>query len=157
VRRNQVYDDLRALGDALVPAIGQGLTDPDVQVRRNVALFLNAEGSSYSSFWGRPRLDIRPYLPALAAALADADSRVRGLSAHAIGLIGPEARSAVPVLITLLANPNEGSRGSACIALVGIGPPARAALPALRKALSDSSLNVRFQALRAIGSVNALH
>jgi HEAT repeat protein len=147
-----MYDELRLLGDASVPAIVAGLSDPDVQVRRNVALFLGAAGGSWHAPQ-KPRLDLRPYLSALTAALSDADNRVRGLSAQTIGIIGPGASSAVPALIALLAKPDEGNRGSACIGLAGIGPSARAALPALRQTLSDPSANVRFFAARAISKI----
>jgi hypothetical protein len=152
VWRSQVYDELRALRDASVPALIRGLSDPDVQVRRNVALFLGATGGGW--YDKKPPLDLRPYLTALTAALTDADSRVRGLSAQAVGVIGPDASSAVPALITLLANPDEGSRNSACIGLAGIGPSARAALPALRQALSDPSADVRRFAARAISMID---
>lgn len=157
LRRRRVYDELLtpsfiAVG-ALVPAIVVGLSDPDVQVRRNVALFLAAAGGSWYEL-PKPRLDLRPYLTALTAALGDADSRVRALSAQAVGVIGPGASSAVPALIALLAKPDEGSRNSACIGLAGIGPSARAALPALRQALSDPSADVRSFAARAISMID---
>jgi HEAT repeat protein len=154
VRRSQLYDELRELGDELAPAVVRGLADPNVQVRRNVALFLNATGDTWNDRNStEPRLDLRPYLRALTAALSDADSRVRGLSARAIGTIGPGASTAVPALIALLAMPDDGNRGSAWIGLAGIGPSARAALPALRQALSDPSANVRFFATRAISRI----
>jgi hypothetical protein len=154
--RIAVYDELRTLGATAVPALTRGLADPDVHLRQNVAPLLYDVGGCC---WEpeKPRLDLRPYLKALIAALADGDSRVRGLAAGAIGNIGAPAASAVPALVALLTNPDEGSRGSACIALDRIGPPARAALPALQKALTDSSPNVRFFALRAIGSISALN
>jgi HEAT repeat protein len=69
-------------------------------------------------------MDIRAALPALIAALQDADGSVRAWSAQAIGEIGPDAAQAVPALVMLLGNADEGSRNSACIALYGIGPAA---------------------------------
>ena len=136
-----------------MPVITRGLFDPDVQVRRNVALFLAATAGGLLYGPQKPRLDIHPYLEALTIALTDADSRVRGLSAQAVGYIGSDASSAVPALIALLVNRDEGSRNSACLGLAGIGPNSRAALPALRQALSDPSPDVRFFAARAIDKI----
>jgi HEAT repeat protein len=151
-KRRSVYDQLWKLGPAALPALNDGLADPDVEIRRNVALFLNvAAGNWYERT--RPRLDIHGCLTALIAALADADSRVNGLAAQAVGAIGPDASPAVPALIALLGSAEEGSRNSACIGLTGIGPRARAALPALRKALSDPSPDVKRFAQRAIDAI----
>ena len=151
-RRSRLYSQLRGLGDQALPALMRGLADPDVQIRRNVALFLNvAAGSWYSP--SEPRLDIQPLVPALISALQDGDARVRQMAAQAIGEIGPKAALAVPGLVTLLTDPDEGSRNSAFIGLAKIGPAAKEALPALRNALSDPSTAVRGFALRAIGKI----
>jgi HEAT repeat protein len=155
-RRLSIYRQLIDLGDQGLPALLRGLVDPDVQIRRNVALFLGVTGSD----WGASiagQLSTDKCLPALITALRDTDERVRHLAAQAIGSIGPKAASAVPALVELLKSPDEGSRNSACIGLGGIGPPARAALPALRDALSDSSPNVRRFAQRAIEKIVANH
>jgi HEAT repeat protein len=151
-QRRSVYEELRVLGAASLPALVAGLADPDVQIRRNVALFLNtAAGSWYTPLL--PRLDIRQCLSALIGALQDRDARTRGLAAQAIGEIGSDASAAVPALIALLLDPEEGSRNSACIGLAGIGPGAREALPALRRALSDPSTYVRSFCQRAINTI----
>jgi HEAT repeats len=149
VLRRSIYDRLWTLGAEAMPALNRGLADPDVQIRRNVALYLNvAAGGWYEP--SRPRLDIRPCLAALIAALGDTDVRVTQLAAQAVGSIGSAASPAVPALIALLASSDEGSRNSACIGLTGIGAGARKALPALRKALADPSDDVRRFAQRAI-------
>ena len=153
-RRRAVYDELWTLGAAAFPALIRGLTDPDVQVRRNVALFLNAAGGNWYDR-RRPRLNIRPCLTAMIAALEDSDARVRALAAQAIGTLGSEAAAAVPALISLLGSADEGSRNSACIGLRGVGPAAKEALPALRKALSDPSADVRHFAGLAIAAIEA--
>lgn len=136
--RKAVYDRLWSMAEAAMPALVAGLDDSDPRVRRNVALFLNVAGGR----WYEPereRLDIRPSLSALVRALEDDDSRVRGLSAQAIGTIGEPAAPAVPALTRLLDSAVEGDRLSACSALASIGPHARAGLAALRAAVSDSS------------------
>jgi len=99
---------------------------------------------------GPATVDIRPALPALVTAFADADPHVRAWAAQAVGGMGANAADAVPALTELLKNGDVGARNSACIALGQIGPPARAALPALRAALSDESQHVRQFAARAI-------
>jgi HEAT repeat protein len=151
-RRRELYGELRRLGADALPPLARGLKDPDVQLRRNVALALNVlAGNWYDR--SKERMDIRAALPALIAALQDADGSVRAWSAQAIGEIGLDAAQAVPALVMLLGNADEGSRNSACIALYGIGPAAKAALPALEKALSDPSADVRRFAQRAVEKI----
>ena len=147
--RREIYDRLWSLGSAALPALCRGLGDPDVQVRRNVALFLGVAGGDWYDR-GRPRLVIAECLPALVGALEDADSRVRELAAQAVGATGAAGVSAVPTLIGLLGSPSEGDKNTACIGLAGIGPAAKEALPALKKALFDPSADVRSFAKRAI-------
>jgi len=147
--RREIYDRLWSLGSVAVPALCRGLSDPDVQVRRNVALFLGVAGGDWYDR-GRPRLAIEGCVPALVGALADSDGRVKELAAQAIGATGAAGVPAVPALIGLLASPNEGERNTACIGLTGIGPSTKAALPALKKALSDPSAAVQRFAQRAI-------
>ena len=150
-RRLALYGQLVELGARALPALSRGLADPDVRIRRNVALFLNVSSMPRKSFGGP--MDITASLPALVVAVQDQDERVRHLSGQAIGNIGSKAASAVPALIKLLQYPDEGSRNSACIGLAGIGPSAAPALPALRSALSDSSEDVRRFARRAIDKI----
>jgi HEAT repeat protein len=151
-RRKELYERLRRLGDDALPALARGLSDPDVRIRRNVALAL----AVLAGTWYRPsepRLNIRPCLPALIAALKDSDPSVRARAAHAIGEIGIDAALAIPELLILLRNADEGSRIGACIALRGIGPAAKQAMPALRQALDDPSKDVRRFAQQAIDSI----
>lgn len=153
-QRRRLYVQLRELGAQALPALARGLTDPDVQIRRNVALFLDVvAGDWYAEV--QPKLDISACLSALIAALKDPDGRVRGLAAQAIGEIGPRAALAVPNLVALLADPDEGSRNSACIGLAGIGPAATQALPALQRSLRDPSVDVRRFAQQAIDKIEA--
>jgi len=154
-RRDELYERLRRLDDDALPALSRGLSDPDIRVRRNVALALTVlAGSWYKP--SEPRLDIRSCLPALITALRDSDNLVRARAAHAIGDIGAEAAPALPSLLILLKNADEGSRIGACIALRGIGSAAKPALSALRQALDDPSEDVRQFALRALRSIQGL-
>lgn len=152
-RRREVYDQLWSLGSPALPALCRGLSDPDVQVRRNVALFLGVAGGNWYDRERQPRLVIGECVPALVLALKDEDGRVRELAAQAIAVIGEAGVSAVPALIRLLGSASEGDRNGACIGLAGIGPAAREALPALRRALSDPSKDVRSFAQRAIDRI----
>lgn len=152
-QRAALYLKLRALGRAAIPELQHGLMNPDVQIRRNVALYLGEEGGDYAKRTDGP-LDLKPFLPELAKALRDEDELVQGLSAQALEHIGPDAAVAVPDLIRLLEDPSEGLRNSACIGLAGIGPAAREALPALRRALEDPSNDVRRFAERAIQKID---
>ena len=151
-RREAIYVQLRALGRSAVPALQRGLADADVQIRRNVALYLGFEGGNYAKHVAEP-LDLKPFLPQLSLALRDDDERVKSLSAQALEHVGPDAVVAVPDLVRLLADPSEALRNSACIALAGIGPAARDALPDLQRALSDPSVDVRRFAQRAIDRI----
>jgi HEAT repeat protein len=153
-RRGELYQQLLRLEADAMPALSRGLRDRDVQLRRNVALALNVlAGGWFDLSW--PKVNIRPCLPALVAALRDSDGSVRWWSAQAIGDIGPNAAEAVPALIVLLKSPDEGDRNSAAIALKGIGRGAENALPALREALSDPSEKVRGFAAAAIEKIDA--
>lgn len=155
-RREELYERLRRLGNDALPALTRGLSDPDVRIRRNVALVLTVlAGKWYKP--SAPSLDIRPCLTALITALKDSDSSVRARAAHAIGEIGADAVAAIPALLTLLMNADEGSRIGACIALRGIGPAAKPAMPALKRALDDPSEDVRRFAKQAINSIQDRH
>jgi HEAT repeat protein len=148
-RREAIYVRLRMLGASAVPALQRGMADADVQIRRNVALYLGLEGGNYAKHAPEP-LDLKPFMPHLTGAFRDDDERVKALSAQALAHVGPDAVIAVPDLIRLLADSSEGLRNSACIGLAGIGPAARDALPALQRALTDPSADVRRFAQRAI-------
>jgi HEAT repeat protein len=153
-RRQQVYDQLHALGPASVPALVRALRDPDPEMRRDVAVALDVVGGGWWQFAdGGPKLDLRPALPELLAALQDSDPGVRSWVAQDISDIGPGAAKAVPQLRSMLHSPEPESRGAACNALGAIGSAARAALPDLRDALGDSSPEVRQSARDAITSI----
>jgi HEAT repeat protein len=152
-RREAIYLRLRVLAEAAVPALQSGLTDTDVQLRRNVALYLGFEGGNYAKHAAAP-LDLKPFLSQLVLALRDEDQRVKELAAQALQHLGSDAAIAVPELVRLLVDPSEGLRNSACIGLAGIGPAARDALPALRRALADPSNDVRRFAQRAIDRID---
>lgn len=88
-RRQQVYDELHALGPASVPALARALHDPNPEMRRHVAVALDVVGGGWWQFPdGGAKLDLRPALPALLTALRDSDPDVRAWAAQDIGDIG---------------------------------------------------------------------
>jgi HEAT repeat protein len=150
-KRQQVYDELHALGPASVPALARALRDPDPEMRRDVAVALDVVGGGWWQFPdGGPKLDLRPALPALLSALQDSDAGVRAWVAQDISDIGSGAATAVPRLRAMLHSSDAGSRGTACNALGAIGFAARGTLPDLQQALNDSSPEVRQSARDAI-------
>ena len=151
--RREIYDRLWSLGSIALPAVCRGLSDSDVQVRRNAALFLGAAGGGWYDRERAP-LEVQGCVPALLRVLADPDGRVRELAAQAVGATGAAGAAAVPGLIALLGSSSEGDRNSACVGLAGIGVAARDALPALEKVLSDPSAHVRGFAKRAIERID---
>jgi HEAT repeat protein len=151
-RREAIYVRLRILGGGAIPALRQGLTAPNVQVRRNVALYLAFEGGNYAKH-ADAALDVTPFVPQLVVALRDEDERVIALAAQALAHAGSNAAIAVADLVRPLEHGGEGLRNSACIGLAGIGPAARQALPVLRRALDDPSHDVRRFAQRAIDKI----
>lgn len=154
-RRQRVYDELHALGPASVPALARALHDPDPQMRRDVAVALDVVGGGWWHFRdGGPKLDLRPALPALVAALEDSDAGVRSWAAQDLSDMGAGAAAAVAPLRAMLHRPDPESRGTACRALGGIGSAARSALPDLRRTLDDPSPEVRAAARDAIASID---
>ncbi len=95
-RREAIYVRLRILGGTAIPALQRGLTDSDVQVRRNVALYLSFEGGNYAKH-ADAALDVSPFLPQLLVALRDEDERVIELAAQALAHPGSKAATAVPI------------------------------------------------------------
>ena len=123
-------------------------------MRRDAAVALDVVGGGWWHFTdGGSKLDMRPALPGLLAALQDADPGVRAWAAQDISDIGAAAATAVPHLRAMLHSPDPGSRSSACSALGAIGSAGQGALPELQHALNDSSPEVRQSARDAIVSI----
>ena len=151
VLQDRLYEQLRQLGDTAWPALSQGLSDPDVRVRRSVLIYLNSLGVAFPS--GPPKTDFQPCLPALIGALRDDDQYVRYWSAQMIALLGSKAASAVPALIARLSEPDDPARRDVLLALGQIGAAASAALPAVRNMLADPNADMRRFAQLAIDKI----
>ena len=151
ILRARLYAELGSLRTEGVQALARGYGDPDVRLRRNVALALVSLGMGHDSTL--PQTDLEPALASMIAALADSDADVRAWSAQALASLKERAAPAVPALIVMLEREGEGDQLNACGALRGIGAPARDALPALRQELSSPYQNVRWCAGGAIESL----
>jgi HEAT repeat protein len=110
-------------------AFAKALDDKEASVRLVAAARLRQLGSTAA-----------PAAQALAAALADADVRVREAAAEALILIGEPA---VHPLATQLASSNVEARKFALACLAKIGPAAKSAVPAIQECQSDTDESVR--------------
>ena len=155
LKRDRIYRQLFALGNASVLALAQALVCSDRNLRLNAELALGelARPPWEQNDHYRPKMDISAALPALIYALNDPDPRIRAYAEDDINVVGPNAAQGVPKLINLLADREESVRAIACITLSHIGPAANQALTALRKALSDPSQWVRKCARLAIAKI----
>jgi HEAT repeat protein len=70
-------------------------------------------------------------VPPLERLLGDADANVRASAAHAIGRVGPSAKSAIPALRKALGASSAGEQLAAAEALALIDPADRSAVPVL--------------------------
>jgi hypothetical protein len=80
-QRAAIWTKLRTLGDRAIPALQQGLMTEDVQLRRNVALYLNMQGFNFPQ---QAPLSLNVFLPQLIGAFggrneAKSDARVLSL------------------------------------------------------------------------------
>jgi HEAT repeat protein len=94
----------------------------------------------------------RDAMPALVAALDDDEAKVRESSAHAIGLMGPEALS---TLTGMLRHDDKYVRRQAVWALGKLGPLARPALHDLCQALKDADPRTASGAAQSLGGLGA--
>ncbi|MCK5806320.1 MAG: HEAT repeat domain-containing protein, partial [Lentisphaeria bacterium] len=89
-------------------------------------------------------------IAALAEALDDESSPIRGAAVRSLASIGADA---VPVLIKALQHSKVRVRGNAAIALALIGPDAKAAVPALIRLLQDKDWKIQIQAIKTLDAI----
>jgi HEAT repeat protein len=124
IRRQRIYDELHAFGPRAVPALARALRDPDVHMRRNVAVALDVLGGGWWQFpSGSSKIDLRPALAALVSALSDSDPMVRAWAAEDIGDMGHEAQAALPALRRKLSDPSPAVRAMARRAIARVRRP----------------------------------
>lgn len=90
-------------------------------------------------------------IPQLIAALESQDWKIKVVSAHALGLSGIRAYSAIPALSNLMQSENADVRFAVAQALGQIGT--EAVVPALTEALQDPDENVRVSAVIAFQNI----
>jgi hypothetical protein len=125
---------------AVLPVLGEG-TREDLRAGK-----ARIRGLKVSTAIGdyNPKRDLvtepfdKAMVPVLVKSLREANRDTRAASAVKLGLLGPEAKSAVAALADAVSDDPSGTvRMAAADALVGIGPDAKSALPALESALKD--------------------
>ena len=85
--------------------------------------------------------------------LSHRDADVRDSACHALGALGPDAKTAVPALIATLRDQDRYVRRSAAHAIGQIGPAVVSAVPALMKGLRDQEESVRRWAASSLGKI----
>jgi HEAT repeat protein len=118
--------------DAL-PALRQGLADPDAAVRLVAAARLRQLSKDAPSAAAPAAAD-------LAQALEDSDSRVREAAAEALAILGEPA---VEPLGKYVDSKRPATRQLAIACLGKIGPAAKSALPLVEKHLADEDVEVQ--------------
>jgi predicted Zn finger-like uncharacterized protein len=138
---------------AALPKLTQSLKHPaDAGFRAEVAFALMRIGLDIKA--ADPKaLDLQPSLPALAAALEDADGNVRLFAAQALWAIERKGDALVPVLIKLLQDRDAELRAKAADALGALRQEAKAAVPALNDALKDENPKLRLHAATTLGKI----
>lgn len=142
-------------GEAQIPRIGpegvhrslskwiEDLKAPLPDQRKQAALMI-----------AQKRAEAKEAVPALIAALKDADPVVRQFVAYALGEIGPGAAEAASALALALDDGESPVRSAAAEALGAIGPAAKEHAPALTQRLSDSGDYVRIKAAFALWRID---
>lgn len=106
---------------AAIPALAEGLADPDEQVRAYCAHAFVDIGYAVHRRVPSALPALAATVPALIVALADKSSEVRCLAANALGAVGTPAAPAAAKLRELLADPDAEVREYAEQALGAIG------------------------------------
>ncbi len=120
-----------------IPALIEGLSSREVDIRRNAAFALGELGS-----------EAEPAMEVLVRAMRkDPDREVRRNAAFALGETG---QVAIPVLVKGLNDSDSGVRRNVAAALVRIGPPA---VPTLIKLLHDRKPVIRQNAAGILGRI----
>src|SRR5206468_1700770 len=129
-----------AKATAAVPALGELMFDPDLNVRQAAATTLESMGEQ-----------AKAAAPSLARAVGEGDAEPRMNAMYVLQVLDPaDAKIAIPNLIDALNNSDARVRRVAAESLGKVGPAASAAVPALRRALGDEDNEVRVQASDAL-------
>ena len=164
----QLVQQFRSMGQAIIPKLLPLLQDRDAKVRSHTAYILGEMGkpahvtvsnlipllkdSDEQVRWdtatalGKMGGAAQPAVDLLTKALQDPNEEVRRSATYALELMGTTAKSAIPALIAAFKRPDE--QFSTSTALSQMGQPA---IAALSQALRDPDLAIRSGALSALG------
>ena len=146
--------DLRKIGDPVIPALIQALSSNNVQLRAHAAKALPVIG-----------IGAHEAIPVLIQALGDPHAEVRQQAAFSLGLIGalttvqpsgaiyPSAEETVIALIATLQDEDLNVRSNAASALGMLGEVAESAVPALIRVLNAPEARFRADAVAALGLI----
>jgi HEAT repeat protein len=162
--RYYAVQGLGRVGDA---AILEAVHDPGAPVRREAVALVGSLHDAERIVWAEglaaevdlalapSDISLDAALQTLGAALTDPSFEVREAAFHALGAMGPRARTAVPALLTALEDADVAVRALAAEALGRIGTEARAALPLLRRMAADETQEdvARESAAAAVASI----
>jgi HEAT repeat protein/lysophospholipase L1-like esterase len=152
----------RRLAQALFrwPDLGFPASAPEYVGAITVALLVErlgfpepAERAAAALQLGRRGVQARPAVPALIAALDDADGQVRWRAGEALAAMGAPAEDCLEGLAAIVARGDAPGRGEAAAALGRLGPAAAPAVAVLAEALRDNRADVRARAALALGSI----
>ena len=146
--------DLRKIGDPVIPALIQALSNDNVRLRAHAAKALPVIG-----------VEAHEAVPALIQALGDPHAEVRQQAAFSLGLIGalttvqpsgavyPSAEETVIALVATLQDEDLNVRSNAASALGMLGEVAESAVPALIQVLNAPEARFRADAVAALGLI----
>jgi predicted Zn finger-like uncharacterized protein len=126
-----------------VPALEEGLQDPDAMVRV----------SAVQALWQLAGRQQEGLVDVLVGGLKDFDAGVRAQAAYALIAMRNDARDAAPALEIALADSDAKVRWHAAMALWAIGPAANAQVSKLLEALRDADAKVRLSSAMALWAI----
>lgn len=122
-----VFGAIQRMNSNASPYLIEGLSDPDISVRRCCALLLGDV----------PNLRTAAALPALGDCVSDSDKRVRAYAVLAIGQTLGNPELSLPFLTNALLDVSSTVRFNAAHALWGFGVKAGPAVPAIEHAITN--------------------
>jgi HEAT repeat protein len=130
---------LARIGPAAIEPLLKGLANKNAQVSMQSA-------NTLGKFGAKP-------VAALAKIVAEGNRSASWLAAHALSLIGPDAKDARPELLAALKVDNPALRRAATRALCRIDPLHAEVFPVLVKLIDDADISNRFEVIRSLGEL----
>lgn len=144
-RRNELADEMRAIGEPVVVPLADLLMEPSARVPEQTNTLLLAV-----RILGEQGPAAAPAAPALVTLFGDQRGTIRAAARQTLTRIGPDA---VPSVIPALTATEVNVRLDAALVLGAIEPPPAEALAALQAALNDPEESVRTTVEAAIARI----